>query len=486
MVWSPQSLVFVGLALSVTSTTFSNFGQNIQKYAFIKYSQITGSTGQPNQYRLWRWWIGLGFVIFGALFDFAALKFAPQSVIMPAGAISLGINPLFASLWLGEKFTMADIRGTLLIVAGAVGVACTYAVLGTVEDHEYTLKQLLALYTRPVMFLYALFILGMIRYLSRLMKRCEKLRAIAIKQDNDDDLGSRMELGATETGGLPLPGSGASDAYAEVQQWHPITYGALSGIFGAQSVLFAKSTVELVSTSITTANQFNDPFAFGVVVCMLLSIAGQTHFLAEGLKHFDALIIVPVFQCFIITFSILGGATYFEELYGFSMEQWALFTVSVSTALYGVIVLAKARPVPSVGVKPVGCAEEYGDNKRMVEMIGVASPASPPQTTNHALGTLDSAMTDLSTLEEASDSSAAGDAIALDQLKDETAEDSVGSFLFGANDPVVMNAPLWSNGVVQRQCSSGSLSGGVVQRSSSSGSLSPNQHARHHGGIIHL
>jgi len=182
MVSDAQTLIFVGLALSVTSTTFSNFGQNIQKYAFLKDAQRVGSSSQPNQYSLWRWWVGLGFVIFGAAFDFVALKFAPQSVIMPAGAISLGINPIFASLWLGEKLTRGDVHGTLLIIIGAVGVACAYAVLGTPVEKEYTLSQLLNLYTKPIMLVYGISIVLLVRYLMALMKKCERLQAIAAKK----------------------------------------------------------------------------------------------------------------------------------------------------------------------------------------------------------------------------------------------------------------------------------------------------------------
>lgn len=500
----------------------------------MTYAQQTGTRVQPNQYRLWRWWIGLCFVIFGALFDFVALKFAPQSVIMPAGAISLGINPLFASLWLGEKFTVADIKGTALIIAGAAGVACSYAILGTVSDHEYTLAQLLELYSRPVMFAYALIIVGAIRYLSTLMRRYERLRSIAIKRNNDeDDLDSRtgdgcassLELGLaraeSSSGGSISTGDKAgefeSTLYAEVAQWHPLTYGALSGIFGAQSVLFAKSTVELVATSLREANQFGNPCAFGVVACMLLSIAGQTHYLAEGLKHFDALIIVPVFQCFLITFSILGGATYFGELGGFSAQQWALFLASVATALHGVGVLARSRQqqagqprrgrgalVGGAKAREVVCAEEYGDHMGLGG-LEMASMASPSPSTTMALGRgcgrgacASADVVCLSTLEEAGAEAGAVPAAAapqqqqlqhplqqrpLQQQDEErqmnedivTVEESVENFLFAAADPVIVGEHMhgmWGGGVVQRQTSN----------SSAAAVSSPNDH----GGIMHL
>lgn len=39
----------------------------------------------------------------------------------------------------------------------------------------------------------------------------------------------------------------------------------------------------------------------------------QIHWLAHGLQSFDAVFIVPVFQCFFISVSIFGGGVYFKE-----------------------------------------------------------------------------------------------------------------------------------------------------------------------------
>jgi uncharacterized membrane protein len=497
MVLSAQMLVFVGLGLSVTSTTFSNFGQNIQKYAFMKYAKQHGNSSQPSQYKLWRWWVGLGFVIVGALFDFVALKFAPQSVIMPAGAISLGINPFFASMWLGEKFTAGDVQGTLLILVGAAGVACSYAVLGNVQEKEYTLKQLLDLYSRPVMCVYAVFVAALFRYLMRLMKHCENLRAESKKTDDENGVISNGVVAGKdsvvmESGVLKSPaGEQCVDGpveYAQLEQWHPITYGALSGIFGAQSVLFAKSTVELISTSVSKTNQFDSPFAFCVVICMLLSIAGQTHFLAEGLKHFDALIIVPVFQCFLITFSILGGATYFEELYGFSLHQWILFVISVATAIYGVIVLAKSRPVSSSDRKVV-CADEYSDdsvtNHHVLEMarLSHASVEQSPAVKNNRITSNDgsSEVNTMDKLGDQGETKLADRANGGQSTKVNGCDDHTGdSFALklslkqehGDWDGLFDFSPLWA--------------GGVVQRQTSTGGLSPDHFSKEQGAIIYI
>lgn len=135
---------------------------------------------------------------------------------------------------------------------------------------------------------------------------------------------------------------------------HPICYPALSGIFGAQSILFAKSVAELIKTTAEGTNQFLNfgtyVITLGMFACIFLQVSGlpyllvailpcyrrcrtlsnqsptlfepissdthpraQIHWLAFGLQSFDAVFVVPVFQCFFISVSIFGGGVYFKE-----------------------------------------------------------------------------------------------------------------------------------------------------------------------------
>jgi hypothetical protein len=71
---------------------------------------------------------------------------------------------------------------------------------------------------------------------------------------------------------------------------------ALSGIFGGQSVLFAKSVAELIKTTANGENQFKNAGTYLIAICMFICIFSQIHWLAHGLQFFDAVYIVPVFQ----------------------------------------------------------------------------------------------------------------------------------------------------------------------------------------------
>lgn len=74
--------------------------------------------------------------------------------------------------------------------------------------------------------------------------------------------------------------------------------------------------------------------------CMIATILMQTHYLAHGLEFFDALFIVPVFQCFFIVLSIMGGALYWKEMDNFNASQWTLFPMGVLVTLYGVYLMS--------------------------------------------------------------------------------------------------------------------------------------------------
>ena len=108
--------------------------------------------------------------------------------------------------------------------------------------------------------------------------------------------------------------SGSSSvAYKRYEKIHPILYPALSGVLGAQSVLFAKSTAELFKMTFEGNNQFTQFGTYMIGCGMFTCIFLQIHWLAKGLQTFDAVFIVPVFQCFFISTSIVGGGVYFDE-----------------------------------------------------------------------------------------------------------------------------------------------------------------------------
>jgi drug/metabolite transporter (DMT)-like permease len=303
------SLWWFGVLLSVVSSILSNLGVNTQKLSLMREAK-RASERRRSYVKQPLWQIGLLLVIVGSLGDFAALGFAAQSLVTPVGAVTMVANLFFASLWLGENLSKSDVGATGLILAGAV----TAAAFADKSEQCYTLDQLVELYARPAFLVYAGGVVLVSVFFFLVSRRCESLK---------------------ERHGVD------SSEYAHYKKIHPFCYALLSGMLGAQSVLFAKSTAELFEMSLSGDFQFHKPVSWVILAAMLCCIFSQLHWMAKGLEQFDALYIVPVFQCFFITVAILGGGVYFEELSNFDTLQAVMFPTGVLLTIIGVFILTQ-------------------------------------------------------------------------------------------------------------------------------------------------
>ena len=144
-----SNLWMIGVGLGVCGSVSSNLGVNIQKHSFMKNEKLDLEERRP-YYRIPQWWLGLAFVILGAVGDFSALGFAAQSIVAPIGATTLVVNLFFAHFWLAEDLPKKDLAATLFIVMGAA--IC--AIMGDHTDTKYSLEQLLQFYSQPAFIVY--------------------------------------------------------------------------------------------------------------------------------------------------------------------------------------------------------------------------------------------------------------------------------------------------------------------------------------------
>jgi len=132
-----------------------------------------------------------------------------------------------------------------------------------------------------------------------------------------------------------------SAQYLRFRYLHRLSYPSVSGAIGAQSVLFAKCSVEL------SINWFrnNDVIFYHyqtylVLICMLLTICLQIKWLNDGLKRFDASFTVPVFTAFWIVLSVTSGLVFYDEYQGMTWGQLGMFFFGVFISITGVYILS--------------------------------------------------------------------------------------------------------------------------------------------------
>jgi len=277
-----SGLWYVGVSLSIVSSILSNLGVNIQKLSMIKEFQKAqiDSDYIPPAYIFQRIWIiGLIMVIAGSVGDFAALGFAAQSLATPVGGVTMVANVVFASIVLKEKMFARDYIATLVVLIGVV----TVAISADKTEKKYSLECLLLLYQRTTFLFYVLGVTTVVSCLYLCVRKLEQLRLA----DNK------------------------SPAYLKWRRVHAICPPALSGVIGAQSVLFAKCTAELVKNTFQGQNQFVYWESWVIFFMMCFTVFNQLHWLAQGLQHFDAVTTIPIFQCFFITGGVVGGGIFF-------------------------------------------------------------------------------------------------------------------------------------------------------------------------------
>lgn len=292
-----------GFLISLIFSILNSVGINLQKLSMAKNEMAEVKKGTFKQPL---WVMGFGLVCLGSLLDFVAFGMAPQTLLAPLAALSLVWNMFIAPIFHKERVTRSNIIATVIIFAG---VTLTVIFAGH-STPSYELEDLIRLYEEPVMhvyiFLIVLFLTGLF-YFCRYIERTHNYE-----------------------GGL----------------FHIICYGGIAGTFGGQSVLLAKSTVELLKSAIwgqAGGYMFTQFISYLIIAGLGMCLACQVHFLNGGLARFDALVVIPVYQSFWILTSVLGGIMYFEEYTSMTKTQMAMFTLGGLITIFGIIFLLKTR-----------------------------------------------------------------------------------------------------------------------------------------------
>ena len=302
------------------ASTVANLGMNLQKLALRKNLAMeqkakeevafTGRKAENLRNRV-IWVSGLVCIIMGSVGDFGALAFGAQSLIAPLSSLALVANIVIATWMHGEEFSKRDGGCTLIIICGCV----VSVVFAQQEDLVYTAPCLFALFGEPAAIAYFIFIITSLSGGMLFVKWIERVL---------ESYGRQSVL------------------YTRWYKFHRFSYACIAGTAGAQSVLLAKCLIEAVEETIAGKGFFLRYWQmYPIIGFLICSVAMQIYWLNMGLARFDALYNVPVFQCFWMLFSTIGGGVFFQEFWSFSAIQAAMFPFGVSLCVFGVFLLSQ-------------------------------------------------------------------------------------------------------------------------------------------------
>ncbi|CAK9094247.1 Probable magnesium transporter NIPA8 [Durusdinium trenchii] len=289
----------IGLGLAVLFSFLNAVALNLQKLSLNSHGEDVPVVRQP------LWLGGFFLLLLGSIVDFIAFGLAPASLLAPLAALSLVWNMVAAPCFLKEKLQRDQIIATFIIFAGAV-------VTVVFSDHTsptYTLEILKQLFLRQAMLVYSAVVPCVIM---------AHMLVIALTERRPHWKRKRV-----------------------VMRLNMIGYAGAAGVCGGQSILFAKSTVELFKSAIAGARGLGKSaetyfIISGLVFCLLIQIT----YLNGGLMHHDSLSIVPVYQAYWIISGVIGGLVYFDEIRNFTSLQLGIFSLGILITIGGVGFLA--------------------------------------------------------------------------------------------------------------------------------------------------
>jgi len=123
--------------------------------------------------------------------------------------------------------------------------------------------------------------------------------------------------------------------------WRGMSYGSISSILSAHSLLVAKSAVELiVRTIVDRVNQFNRWQSWMILVSLAVLAIAQLYFLHRGLKLCSTSVLYPFVFCVYNIVAIIDGLIYFDQMSRLPPLHAGLIAIGAVILLSGVLALS--------------------------------------------------------------------------------------------------------------------------------------------------
>ncbi|KRH92509.1 Drug/Metabolite Transporter (DMT) Superfamily, partial [Pseudoloma neurophilia] len=287
----------IGVYLSIQGNLLINIGLNIQKlsYRMPNFSFFNMNISIFN--------IGLLIYIIGKVSGFLSYIFGNSSLLASLGSVGLIANSVFAPLINSEIFTWKDFMSIVFVLTGN-----SIILMNSGRSHKtFSLCELLKMYQRKETIIWFSVILIFIFAMFLVVKLIEVNSEWAFEDDFFSFL-QNDRFYFEETGRI-------------LKYTMIFLYVALSGTIASFTTLFAKSFGEMVDQTILGDNQFLYGVTYLFFTNIVIFTALQIYWLNKALRHYDALLVIPLFFVFWTFFSIITAGIYFQDFEYYTWEQ---------------------------------------------------------------------------------------------------------------------------------------------------------------------
>jgi len=257
------------------------------------------------------WVIGFGLYMIGSLMHVAALGFGSQALLTPMEGVTLAANAVLAPIFLNERLKTTDSIGTTVII---VGITVT-VIFGPHSSITYNAQDMLRMLSESAFLAWTL--------ITTFFTVVVFAVIVYHEQKNKQE-------GIIMNGDLSRPGA------------RLIVFGYvwIAGIFSSWTMLTAKQVAELTETTLSGDNQFEEATPFVILLTFLAMNFLMEYWKQKALASFSALIVVPLFQVFLVLLSVVGGAIYFREFVGMDAWRILMFCFGLGILCVGIFVLS--------------------------------------------------------------------------------------------------------------------------------------------------
>ncbi|KAJ5213804.1 Magnesium transporter NIPA [Penicillium cf. viridicatum] len=319
---SPEGSVAVGVIVGLISTSLQAIGLTLQRKSHLLEDEKHPYDVRRPPYKRRRWQVGMGmFVISNIVGSTIQITTLPLPVLSTLQASGLVFNTIFATLILGEPFTRYSLAGTVLVCIGALLIAT----FGAIGEPAHTLDQLLDLLQRRPFLLW--------------MGATTLLVVVVL-------LGIKMLEHFLPSSRAKPSASGHFSPHllrlqSRMRLIRGMSYGFVSGILSAHSLLLAKSAVELlVRTVVDRVNQFNRWQSWVILLGMIFLALTQLFYLHRGLKLCSTSVLYPFVFCIYNIIAIMDGLIYFRQVSQLAGFHAGLIALGTMVLLGGVLCLS--------------------------------------------------------------------------------------------------------------------------------------------------
>ncbi|XP_032157594.1 NIPA-like protein 3 isoform X2 [Mustela erminea] len=270
----------IGALLAIFGHLVVSIALNLQKYCHIR---LAGSKDPRAYFKTKTWWLGLFLMLLGELGVFASYAFAPLSLIVPLGAVSVIGRYVLSFVGCGLA-----IVGTYLLVTFAP------------NSHEKMTGENITRHLVSWPFL--------LYMLVEILLFC--LLLYFYKEKNANSI---------------------------------IVILLLVALLGSMTVVTVKAVAGMLVLSIQGNLQLDYPIFYVMFVCMVATAVYQAAFLSQASQMYDSSLIASVGYILSTTIAITAGAVFYLDFIGEDVLHICMFALGCLIAFLGVFLITRNR-----------------------------------------------------------------------------------------------------------------------------------------------